>query len=221
MNLAKSADFFDPRNFVKDIHILGCGAVGSTIAELLTRLGVESISLYDFDTVGSHNIVNQMFKAKDEGRLKVDALEDILKEINPDIVVRKFPKGWTETTPLSGYVFICMDKMDACRGAIEANKYNTFIKAMYDVRLRLTDGQVYTALWNEKSIDWLLSTMDFTDEEAAAATPVGACGTTLSVTPTVRICCSLAVSNFINTVLEKPFKKLMLVNAFIPNITAM
>ena len=61
MNLVKSQDYFSPLLVKKRCHIIGCGSVGSTIAELLARLGITNISLYDFDTVSSHNLANQIY----------------------------------------------------------------------------------------------------------------------------------------------------------------
>ena len=76
MNLVKSQDYFDPTKVDGRCHIIGCGSVGSTVAELLVRLGITDISLYDFDTVSAHNLANQMFNNDDIGRPKVEAVAD-------------------------------------------------------------------------------------------------------------------------------------------------
>ena len=86
MDLSKSYDFFQPEKDDAKIHIVGCGSVGSTIAENLARCGVKNMVLWDFDTVEAHNIVNQMFRQQDVGKSKVEALKDILCDINPEIV---------------------------------------------------------------------------------------------------------------------------------------
>ena len=39
MDLIKSYDFFKPESCSDRIHIIGCGAVGSTVAENLIRFG--------------------------------------------------------------------------------------------------------------------------------------------------------------------------------------
>ena len=85
IDLSKSYEFFQPEKDSARIHIVGCGSVGSTVAENLVRCGVTNLTLWDFDKVESHNLVNQMFRQKDIGKLKVEALLDILKDINPDI----------------------------------------------------------------------------------------------------------------------------------------
>ena len=83
MDLVKSYDFFKPETCGDRIHIIGCGAVGSTVAENLVRFGLTNITLYDFDTVEAHNIANQMFRTIDIGKPKTQALAEILTEINP------------------------------------------------------------------------------------------------------------------------------------------
>ena len=60
------------------IHIIGCGSVGSTLAELLARLGLTKITLYDFDTVEPKNLANQLFRQEHINMTKVDALTSML-----------------------------------------------------------------------------------------------------------------------------------------------
>ena len=40
MDLSKSYEFFQPEKYDGRIHIIGCGSVGSTLAENLARCGV-------------------------------------------------------------------------------------------------------------------------------------------------------------------------------------
>ena len=217
MNLVKSFDYFNPNNVIKRCHIIGCGSVGSTVAELLIRLGITNISLYDFDTVSSHNIANQMFINADIGRPKVDALRDLLLAINPEAVngIKLYPEGWKPKTQLSGYVFLCVDNIDIRREIVTENLMNKSILAMFDFRTRLEDAQHYAAAWNNKDmVDNLLASMDFSHEEAKDATPVTACNIEMGVAPTVRTICSFGVANFMNYIRNGNLKKLMVVDAF-------
>lgn len=138
MNLAKSLDVFSPHDVKGRIHIIGCGSVGSTIAELLARYGLTNFTLYDFDTVKKKNIVNQMFFDPQVGQPKVEALRDILCAINPEAKndIRLEPSGWNGQ-PLSGYVFLAVDNIEIRQKIVDANRFNTFIKAMFDVRTAL------------------------------------------------------------------------------------
>ena len=215
MDLQKSYDVFKPEQ-VSKVHIIGCGSVGSTIAENIARLGVKKINLYDFDTVERKNITNQMFREKDIGRLKVDALKDIILEINPEADIKTFSGGY-KGEKLSGYVFLCVDNIDVRREICKDNKYNIDIEAMFDIRTRLYEAQHFAANWKDiNNIKSFLNSMDFTHDEAQEETPEerSACGTRLSVAPTIRVICGLAVSNFMNFVNKKELKTLILADPF-------
>ena len=216
MNLSKSYDFFKPESIQSRVHIIGCGSVGSTIAENLARCGVTKMTLWDFDKVEPHNIVNQMFRAQDFGKPKVEALAGLLADINPDIresLVLK-PEGW-QGKLLSGYIFLAVDSIDLRREFVEKHFDSSAINAVFDVRTALTSAQHYAADWRIiQQKQSLLNSMGFTHEEAAAETPVSACGVTLGVATTVRLVSALAVNNFINFVKGGPLKKLVIIDGF-------
>ncbi|MCL2500734.1 MAG: ThiF family adenylyltransferase [Defluviitaleaceae bacterium] len=216
LNLAKSYDFFKPERVKERIHIIGCGSVGSTVAELLVRFGLTKLTLYDFDRVEPHNLANQLFRQSHVSMTKVDVLTDMLREINPVIkdFIRIEPEGYTGQR-LSGYVFLCVDNIELRKDIATANKNNQYIKAMFDFRTRLTDAQHYAADWaNMKMVDDFIRSMNFTHEEAAEETPVSACNVTLSVAPTVRVICALGVTNFINHTKGEALKKFIQMDAF-------
>lgn len=209
LDLAKSYDFFRPENCRERLHIIGCGSVGSTLAELLVRFGLTNTALYDFDIVEPHNLANQMFTQEHVGMPKVDALARMLTEINPEVMdgLKLATDGYMGQR-LSGYVFLCVDNIELRREIATSNKDNPHIKAMFDFRTRLTDAQHYAADWS--SLDMVsdfLHSMNFSHEEATAETPVSACNVTLSVAPTVRLICALGVMNFIQFVKGDPLKK--------------
>lgn len=216
IDLSKSYEFFQPENCQDRIHIIGCGAIGSTVAENLARYGLTRITLYDFDHVEPHNIANQLFTQEDVGKLKVEAVAEYLVKINPDIKkdLKLAPKGYTGQK-LSGYVFLCVDNIDLRREIATACQDNPFVKGMFDFRMRLTDAQHYAAAWNDrKMVEAFINSMQFTHEEAKEATPVSACNMTLSVCSTVKTIVALGVSNFINFVKGRGIKKMILMDAF-------
>lgn len=216
MNLSKLGDWFNPSSVNERIHIIGCGSVGSTIAELLARFGLTKFSLWDMDIVESKNLANQMFINKDIGKNKAEATAKHIYNINPDAAedIRIYPNGWNGER-LSGYVFLCVDNIELRKKIVEQHMNEDSIKAMFDFRTRLLDAQHYAADWsNQKNKEDFYASMNFTHEEAAEATPVSACGITLGVAPTVRLVCNAGVCNFINFVKGEHIKKMILVNAF-------
>lgn len=215
MNLAKSYDVFKPEAHKDRIHIVGCGSIGATVGENLARLGLKNFVLWDFDIVESHNIANQMFTDEQIGKLKVEALGDIMQSINPEIQkIEIHPDGW-KGEKLDGYVFMCVDSIETRKEIVKANRLNKNLQAVFDFRTGLTDAQHYAADWSQsKHRDNLLASMNFTDEEAKETTPVSACNTTLSVCPTIRIISAYGVANFMNFWNGKPLKTLVLMDAF-------
>jgi len=216
IDLTKSYDFFKPEMCQERIHIIGCGSVGATIAENLARFGLTKLALYDFDKVEGRNIANQIFRQDHIGELKTEALLDMLCEINPEIkdTAILYNEGYTDQT-LDGYVFLAVDNIDLRREIATAYKDNIFVKAMFDVRTGLTSAQHYAADWdNPDMVQAFLNSMAFSHEDAAAETPMSACGATLSVCPTVRCICALAVANFTNFAKGEGIKKFMILDAF-------
>lgn len=70
-----------------NICIIGCGGVGSNIADMLVRTGATKICLIDSDKVEYKNLNRCPFNSSDVKKLKVDALRDHLISINSDILV--------------------------------------------------------------------------------------------------------------------------------------
>ena len=216
LDLTKSYDFFQPEQCKERIHIIGCGSVGSAVAELLARFGLTNMTLYDFDTVEPRNLANQMFRQGHVGIPKVEALAAMLEEINPEIRgnLKMVSEGYLGQK-LSGYVFLCVDNIDKRREIAVANKDNTHIKAMFDFRTRLADAQHYAARWDDiRMVSDFIHSMGFSHEEAIAETPLSACNVALSAAPTVRLISAYGVCNFINFVKSGALKRLILADAF-------
>lgn len=214
MNLSKSLDYFDPINQVDAaIHIIGVGAMGSRVAELLVRLGVPKIHIWDMDTVEDKNIANQLYLHSHIGMKKTDALESFLLDINPNLKVSKHEEYTNQA--LAGYIFLCVDNIELRHKIATSNKENPYIKGMFDTRMRLEDAQSYGAKWDdEKQKETFINSMDFTHEEAKEATPVSACGTTLSVASTVVSTAAHTVANFMNLIRTNKCDSMIFINAF-------
>lgn len=214
MNLSKSLEFFNPAKVAGRVHIIGCGSVGSTLAENLARCGVTKFGFWDFDAVEPHNIVNQMFTEDHVGKLKGEALTEIVRAVNPEIDAELHPGGWNGEI-LSGYVFLAVDSIEIRRDFVEKHMNSPYVKAVFDIRTLLESAQHYAADWkNSAQKQKLLKTMQFSHEEAAEETPVSACGITLGVATTVRLVCALAVNNFIRFVKGDGLKTFVMIDGF-------
>lgn len=220
MDLNKSLEFFNPANVKDRIHIIGCGSIGGNVAELLARYGVTNMVLWDFDEVEPHNIANQIYFQEHIGMKKRLALDTILTAINPNINLRL--KDKYEGQPLEGFVFMCVDSVEVRNQIVDANWYNPEVKAIFDFRTTLLEGQCYFAEWtNQKQKTSLKESLNFTHEEAQANTPVSACGFELSVSPVVKMCSIMGIVNFTNYINKQPTKHLIICDPYSYSFTAM
>lgn len=67
------------------VAIIGCGGLGSNVAEMLVRSGVGRLTLVDFDTVDERNLNRQFFFRDQIGMPKVVALAENLRRIRSDV----------------------------------------------------------------------------------------------------------------------------------------
>ena len=98
------------------VAIIGVGAIGSHLAEMLTKLGVQEFTLIDFDEVDEVNLGVQGFYERDVGRFKTDAVIDRLEAINSQVETEFFKTTYEASMILDGSaVFSCVDSMKVRR----------------------------------------------------------------------------------------------------------
>ena len=127
------------------VLICGLGGVGGFTCEALARAGIGTLGLCDMDRVDPTNCNRQILALQSTiGKLKADVAEARVKDINPDVQLRKFALRIDETTiadldiPSWDYIADCIDgltQMDAEGAAIPA------IAESWDVS---DDGMTYT-----------------------------------------------------------------------------
>lgn len=61
------------------IFIIGCGFVGSNLAYTLAKSSFKHLFLIDNDIIQTHNLGNQCFLAKDEGKSKVEGVKNYIE----------------------------------------------------------------------------------------------------------------------------------------------
>ena len=70
------------------VLVVGAGALGNEVLKNLALMGIGNVMIADFDTIEDSNLSRSvLFRAKDNGRRKVDAAAEAVKEINPDVNV--------------------------------------------------------------------------------------------------------------------------------------
>ena len=222
MDLKKQLEFFNPNDHSnEEIHIIGVGAIGSHLVEMLVRMGFEDMHIYDFDEVTPHNLANQMYYSDQVGQTELNSISETKDFINPDCTLRLHPNGWVPGTRLSGHVFLAVDDIDLRRAIFEENKNNVNLVTLSDYRMGLMDAQHYFACArNDKDKMKFESTMQFSHEEAKASTPISACGTSLNVLPTVRLITALGIANWMNFCKGEKHRTMISMNTFNLDITS-
>tara|TARA_R100000789_G_C3019525_1_gene153229 strand:+ start:1357 stop:2001 length:645 start_codon:yes stop_codon:yes gene_type:complete len=125
------------------LHIFGCGAIGSNVAIHSDKMGIENFTLYDFDKVEQPNIGVTPYKMQDIGRLKTDALKDM---ITPTSQVKVIDKKITSQTKLVGIkgaiAILAFDNMEA-RLMVAEMICNAKAKLLIDGRMGAEMFQMY------------------------------------------------------------------------------
>lgn len=81
------------------VLIAGCGSGGGQVALQLAMSGVKHFTLIDTDEVKIENVIRHVCGLRYVEQRKIDALEDVLMDRNPAVIVRKFEQDllqWQE-----------------------------------------------------------------------------------------------------------------------------
>lgn len=193
----RSDTILDPTKLLnKTIHIIGCGATGSHLAIQLVKLGIRKLKLWDFDTIESHNLTNQIWTQKDIGSSKVEALKNHIYELDNTLDMSKFYNmGKYRNQILEGIVFNCVDSMELRKFIYEQNIFAE-IELMLDPRLGSTTGSVFTYTWTTNNIKTLIDLSDFKDNEIDVERSL--CGTPININTTLFQVVNYLLINFIN-----------------------
>jgi molybdopterin/thiamine biosynthesis adenylyltransferase len=96
LGLITQAELDDLKN--KTVAIAGLGGVGGSHLLTLVRLGVGGFHISDMDTFGIENFNRQVGATMDTiGRPKIEVLAEMARAINPEVRIKMFPQGVTES----------------------------------------------------------------------------------------------------------------------------
>ena len=103
--------------------VFGVGGVGGFVCEGLVRAGIGAIDIVDKDTVALSNLNRQLIALHSTvGKNKVDVLEERLKDINKNLIIKKykcfFLPETSETFDFREYDYV-VDAIDTVTGKIE------------------------------------------------------------------------------------------------------
>ncbi len=76
-------------NTMSRVLVVGAGGLGSPLLRLLARSAVDHITIVDDDAVEESDLHRQtLYSSDDVGRSKLDAAEEVLRGLSPDLSVR-------------------------------------------------------------------------------------------------------------------------------------
>lgn len=221
INLEKSRYVIDPSDIHKRIVVVGCGATGSAIAVLLARLGIIA-TFVDADVVEAKNINNQAFTSKHIGAPKVEALYDILSDINPLYKDKEqnFINGWFDGNssymfPEETVLFFCIDK--GRRALAERFRHWPNISLVIETRIALDDCTVFAFNPRKHWYFYLPYIPTRYQEENPDSSELSPCGGTLSVFNTVSMTAAIAV-NMMRAYVKKELTYNMSISKFYPHL---
>ena len=107
----------------KRVAVFGVGGVGGFVCEGLVRAGIGAIDIVDKDIVALSNINRQLIALHSTvGKNKVDVLEERLKDINKNLIIKKykcfFLPETSDTFDFREYDYV-VDAIDTVTGKIE------------------------------------------------------------------------------------------------------
>ena len=70
-----------------EVLIAGCGSGGGAVALQLAMAGIRRFALADKDVLGPENVIRHVCGLRYVGMKKVDALSDVLRDRNPNVVI--------------------------------------------------------------------------------------------------------------------------------------
>jgi len=137
------------------ILVVGAGGLGCPIAEYLSRAGIGTLGIVDFDKVHLSNIHRQsMYNTKDIGKFKVDVVQKKIKLINPLVKIKKIRKKINEKNikNIVSKFDIIVDGSDNFKTKFLLNKYSIKFKKFYiSGAISKFDGHIFTFNFKNKN----------------------------------------------------------------------
>ena len=119
-------------------HILGCGAIGSSAALQIARMGADKFCLYDMDKVEEPNVGVSQYTYNDIDKPKVDALQNHLIALGV-FTVNTYFERFSEFYPQgeNDIAILGFDSMSARLQAVEALFSIPGVKPLYIIDGRM------------------------------------------------------------------------------------
>ena len=169
-HLTRQIDLIPSNSLHVPIHVVGAGAIGSFAVLALAKMGLNNITVYDFDEVSVENMNSQFYRFKDIGASKVLALQSLVKDftgLEIKVVNRAFVES--DAQYLQGIVVSAVDSMEARTMIYNSVKaYGFSVTHIIDPRMSAEYYAQYTINPFSGSDQMTYAKTLYTDKEAVA-----------------------------------------------------
>jgi len=186
-----------------NVTVIGTGSIGRQISLQLAAIGVKNLRIIDFDTVGVENLSSQGFLESDLGKLKIEAVAEMCRNINSEISIETKNMKFNNALFQGGIVFVCVDSIETRKLIFEGicHKADLFI----DIRMSAEFARIFSI--SDLESKQYYQNQFFTQEEAFRGTCTNK--TTLYM---AYVASGIAIAQFTKWLREIPLDKEICVN---------
>ena len=123
------------------VTIIGLGAIGSTCAVWLGKMGCVGITAYDQDRIESQNWSNQLYRDDQIGMLKAEAFMEVMEQFGghtPNAIAQRYVDQ-----PLTEVVISAVDSMESRKIIWKSVREKPDVRLYLDARMGLETLVVY------------------------------------------------------------------------------
>jgi len=165
LDLYRQQDLIESDQLDVPITVVGCGGIGSFVILALAKMGCRALAAYDDDRVEPHNIPNQAYRLADVGRLKVEALSDLVREVAGAPLEIRVER--VRRQRLQGVVIAAVDTMSARREIwLQGIRHRAAVPLYVDARMGAEVARVFTVRPADPDDVRRYEASLYTDEEA-------------------------------------------------------
>jgi hypothetical protein len=167
-NFSHQSYLFHPQ-YARPVVIIGVGAIGSMVAFALAKMGVTNITVIDGDTVASHNVPMSLYRSGDLGRLKVEALAEVIA-FTTGVTIKTVPEFYVGQSLRRATIIACVDTMAARKVIWQQVKGQVTVDLFIDTRTAEAYAEVYAISPRLPEEREYYEGLLYPDEEAARQT---------------------------------------------------
>lgn len=143
LDYTRQRDIVDPgRMAAVHVDVVGCGGIGSPTGLVLAKMGCTDLRAVDFDRVAPVNLSGQIFRLRDEGAWKAEALREIYRDFAG--IEAQVACAAAAEVALRGIVVVGVDSMAARQSIWEQVLRSPTVTHLVDGRMGATSGMVLT-----------------------------------------------------------------------------